>query len=63
MGRPASENPKNNYLHIRMTDEEIEMIRKTAEMQGLSVSNYVRNTLKASINEATKYDFYDKIRP
>lgn len=41
MGRPKTENPRNERLNIRLTKEEKEKIQKKAKESGKSLTDYV----------------------
>ncbi len=42
MGRPKSDNPKNNVVVVRFTDEEMNRIKAYAEKNNLTITQMVR---------------------
>ena len=46
MGRPLSDNPRNNKLFIRLTDEENSALEKCCEITEKSKAELVRDGLK-----------------
>ena len=46
MGRPLSDNPRNNKLFIRLTDEENSDLEKCCEITEKSKAELVRDGLK-----------------
>lgn len=50
MGRPT-ENPKCNNTRIRMTDDEVEMLKICCQRTGLSKSDVIRLGLKKVYEE------------
>ena len=45
-GRPASENPKDYMLRVRMDKETLEQLDKCCEIKKLSRSEFVREGIK-----------------
>ena len=45
MGRPKSDNPRNERLNIRLTKEEKQIILDNAKKSGLSLTEYVVSRL------------------
>ena len=46
MGRPLSDNPRNNKLFIRLNDEENDDLEKCCEITSKSKADIVRDGLK-----------------
>jgi len=51
-GRPSS--GRTEYLEVRLTVEEKKEFEKTAQINGLSLSDWVRTTLRSSLYEISK---------
>ena len=46
MGRPKLENPKNNVLHIRLTDEQLAELEKVAKKLKITKTEVVLRGIK-----------------
>ena len=51
MGRPKAEEPKNNRITIRFTDNEIDLLKNRAESHGLTMAQYVRRLVEKDERE------------
>jgi uncharacterized protein (DUF1778 family) len=47
-GRPRSDNPRSNAVHIRLTDDELALCRTAAENAGQTVGEWMREKLIAA---------------
>ena len=51
MGRPLSDNPRNQKLFIRLTDEENDALEKCCEITSKSKAEIVREGLKLATDK------------
>lgn len=51
MGRPLSDNPRNQKLFIRLTDEENDTLEKCCEITSKSKAEIVREGLKLATDK------------
>ena len=47
MSRPKKEVPRSELIRIKMTKKEKELLRKEAEKEGISMSEFIRRKLYA----------------
>lgn len=45
-GRPKSENVRNTWIPVRVSREEIDLIRDSASKEGLGITEWVRKRLR-----------------
>ena len=46
MGRPKSEEPKTNKITVRFTDEELDLLKKYADRNDLTIAQAVREGVR-----------------
>lgn len=54
MGRPRSENPKQNILTLRVTDQDRDEIKAYARLHNLSVTQTLLGAFKLMVKEEQK---------
>lgn len=56
-GRPRKEdNGKNNYLKVRLSDEELDRINYICDKTGLSKSDAIRESIRIKYNLTRHFD-------
>jgi prolyl-tRNA editing enzyme YbaK/EbsC (Cys-tRNA(Pro) deacylase) len=47
-GRPKTDNPRSNAVHIRFADDELAQVKEAAEDAGTSTGDYMRTVILAA---------------